>query len=145
MMNIFSVIFACCASLFLSGCFAFFGAAVEHSVKSVTPLAVSQIEGQLENGEETFSGQLVGTEVTINSDLGRVCEGHAVPQPMILSCNDGTAGSISLVRTDISRSSGGTGSGSLGGEKIALTFSDQSCGEDYTGFCQYAKLPMGRL
>lgn len=96
---------------------------------------VSDITGQFENGSETFTGQIVGADMTIRTSRGRVCQGSPAPNPVILTCSDGTAGTLDLRAQGLSI--GGTGSGTIGDQNVVLNFGPFEC----NGICRWAKIP----
>ncbi len=104
------------------------------------PDGVIDVTGQLEDGSETFSGQIVGVDMTLRSNRGRVCQGKGAPNPVVLTCSDGSAASLTLTgtRADI----GGTGSGTIGGRNLVVQFGPVNClPEGNPGPCTWANIP----
>ncbi len=122
-MNVFTPIKLGFTGIFLAGCAA------------VAVDAVSQVTGQTENGSETYSGQITGYEISLTSNRGRVCTGRPAPNPVVLTCSDGTGGSLELHARDLFI--GGTGAGTINNQNVIVSFGPFDC----NGICRWPDIP----
>ncbi|GHB42663.1 hypothetical protein GCM10007094_34940 [Pseudovibrio japonicus] len=96
--------------------------------------AVSQVTGQTEDGSETFNGQITAYNITLTSNRGRTCEGRPAPNPVVLTCSDGTGGSLELHARDVFI--GGTGAGTIDNQNVIVNFGPFDC----NGICRWPKI-----
>ncbi|GHB39119.1 hypothetical protein GCM10007094_30740 [Pseudovibrio japonicus] len=91
-------------------------------------MAQADVTGQLENGRETFTGQVVGGDLTLRGSSGRTCQGSVdnLYYAILVSCSDGTSGSISM-QFVTARDQGAIATGTIGDQNVNLSVGPFSC------------------